>query len=247
MGFVGIIIRDLKRLWIDRIRLVSGLGQPLLYLFILGSGVGAATTLGGDQYLRYIFPGVVGLSLLFSATFAAISIVFDREVGFLKAILVAPVSRREVALGKIVSGALQALLQAILLLVFAPLVGLHLGLIPVIGVTVFMIICGLVFSAMGVAVAARFTSAEVFPIVLNAVLLPMFFISGALFPLTTSPKWLQMLAYIDPVAYGVDLMRGAILGTYYFPVGLSLVVLTVVFIVLTWIAIRVFERGEEVE
>jgi len=246
MGFFGIILRDMKRLWIDRIRIISGLLQPLLYLFILGSGVGAATRLGGHQYLRYIFPGVVGLSLLFTATFAAISIVFDRETGFLKAVLVAPVSRREVALGKIVSGALQAVIQAILLLIFAPVVGLSFGFLEFIGIFIFMILCGMVFSAMGVSVAARFTSAEVFPIVLNAVLLPMFFISGAMFPLKTSPQWLQTLAHIDPVAYGVDLMRGTLSGQFYFPVYLSVLVMIFVLVILTWLSIRVFERGEEV-
>lgn len=245
-GFWAVILRDLKRIWAEPLRLLSGLVQPLLYLFLLGSGIGAATRLGGGQYLQYIFPGVVALSLLFTATFAAISIVFDRETGFLKAVLVAPVSRPSVAIGKVCSGAIQALAQGILLLIFAPLIGIYFGPLQILLFFLFMVLSGLVFSAMGVAVATNFSSTEVFPIVLNAVLLPMFFLSGALYPLKTAPAWLQTLFYIDPVAYGVDLMRGAILGQFYYPELLSLGVLCAVGFLLIWIAVKVFEKGEEV-
>lgn len=120
-GFWSIILRDMKRIWVQPIRIASNIVQPLLYLFLLGSGLGATTHFGTGGYLKYIFPGVVGLTLLFTANFAAISIVFDREVGFLKAVLVSPVSRPSVALGKIGSGAIQAVLQGMLLLIFLPL------------------------------------------------------------------------------------------------------------------------------
>src|ERR1700691_842017 len=110
-GIVAIVILDLKRFWKEKTRLIAGLIQPLLYLFVLGAGLGASSRLGGADYRRYIFPGTMGLSMLFSATFAAITIVFDRQIGFFKAILVAPVPRSSIALGKIAAGALQALLQ----------------------------------------------------------------------------------------------------------------------------------------
>lgn len=244
-GFNAVVLRDLKRLWRQKVRLLSGILQPLLYLFLLGSGLGGAVRLGGGEYMAFIFPGVVALSLLFTATFAAISIVFDREQGFLKAVLVAPVSRRAVALGKVASGALQAVAQGILLLIFAPLVGVHFGVGALLLFVLFMLFAGLVFSALGVAAAARFTSTEVFPVVLNAVLLPLFFISGALFPLSTSPAWLQTLAYVDPVAYGVDLLRGAALGNFHFPVALSLAVLALAAALLTLTSVQVFQRGED--
>ena len=244
-GFGAVVLRDLMRLWRQKVRLVSGVLQPLLYLFLLGSGLGGATLLGGDRYREYIFPGVVALSLLFTATFAAISIVFDREQGFLKAVLVAPVSRRAVAIGKVASGALQAVAQGLLLLIVAPAVGVHFGVGALLLFLLFMLLAGLVFSALGVAAAARFTSTEVFPVVLNAVLLPLFFVSGALFPLTSAPTWLQDVAYVDPVAYGVDLLRGAALGSYHFPVLLSLGVLAFSGLVLTWSSVQVFQRGED--
>jgi hypothetical protein len=100
-GILAIVILDLKRFWLDRARLVAGLIQPLLYLFVLGAGIGASSRMGGGDYRRFIFPGTMGLSLLFSATFAAITIVFDRQIGFFKAVLVAPVPRPAIALGKI--------------------------------------------------------------------------------------------------------------------------------------------------
>lgn len=244
-GFTAIVLRDLKRLWAQPMRLVSGIAQPLLYLFLLGSGLSGTVRLAEGEYLQFIFPGVVALSLLFTATFAAISIVFDREVGFLKAVLVAPVGRRSIALGKVASGAVQALAQGALLLLAAPIVGLRFGIWELLLFIGFMLLGGLVFSALGVATATRFTSTEVFPVVLNAILLPMFFLSGALYPLQTSPEWIQIVAYADPVAYAVDLLRGATSGQFYFSPVLSVTVLTGSFAVLTWMAVRVFERGEE--
>lgn len=242
-----LIVLDMKRFWQDRIRLVSSLVQPLLYLFVLGSGLGASSMLGVHDYRRYIFPGVIALTLLFSSTFAAITIVFDRQIGFLKAVLVAPVPRWAIAGGRVGAGALQALIQGGMLLVFAPLVGVHLGLVDIAEVAAAMLLAAVAFSALGVAVAARFSSPEVFPVVSNALILPMFFLSGALFPLGATPHWMQVAAYADPVAYGVDLMRRALIGQGFFAVPLSVAALALVILVLMALAIRVFARGEDTE
>ena len=244
-GLLAVVILDLKRLWVDRIRLISSLIQPLLYLFVLGSGLGASSTLGRTGYLHYIYPGVLALSLLFSAVFAAMLIVFDRQIGFLKAILVAPVSRVAIALGKVVSGAIQALVPATILLALLPLLHLSLSVGAFFQLLATMILASLTFSALGVATAARFRSTTVFPIIGNAVLLPMFFLSGALFPLQNAPIWLRWLAHADPVAYAADLMRGAILDRYVYPPLLSLAVLIGFIVILTWMATRVFAAGED--
>jgi len=236
---------DLKRAWLDRARLIAGLAQPLLYLFVLGAGIGGISRLGGGGYSRYIFPGVLGLSLLFSATFAAIVIVFDRQIGFFKAVLIAPIPRAAIAFGKITSGALQAFVQAMIILPFAPLAGVSLDFGTVLELIGAMLLSAFVFSAMGVAVAARFTSTTVFPVVSNAVLLPMFFLSGALYPLGNAPHWIQVATYFDPVAYAVDLMRGAVLGRYFFPPAFSVAVLVLLIGVLAWAAVGVFKRGED--
>ena len=244
-GLFAVIMLDLKRLWVDRVRLVSSLIQPLLYLFVLGSGLGASSTMGGSSYLHYIYPGVLGLSLLFSSVFAAMLIVFDRQIGFLKAVLVAPVPRVAIALGKVLSGAIQALVPATILLLLLPLLGMDLSLLALLELIGTMILAAVTFSALGVATAARFRSTTVFPIISNAVLLPMFFLSGALYPLDSAPTWLRWLAHIDPVAYAVDLMRGAILDRYAYPPLLSLAVLLGFIVVLTWLATRVFAAGED--
>jgi ABC-2 type transport system permease protein len=187
----------------------------------------------------------MGLSLLFSATFAAITIVFDRQIGFFKAILVAPVPRPAIAFGKIIAGALQALVQGAILLPFAPLAGASLNLGETVAMIGAMALAALTFSTIGVAIACRFTSTTVFPIVSNAVLLPMFFLSGGLYPLRAAPPWMRVAAHFDPVAYAVDLMRGAVLGDFFFPVYLSLGALALVITVLAWAAVRVFNRGED--
>jgi ABC-2 type transport system permease protein len=244
-GIIAIVILDLKRFWLDRARLIAGLVQPLLYLFVLGAGIGASSRMGGGDYRRFIFPGTMGLSLLFSATFAAITIVFDRQIGFFKAVLVAPVPRPAIALGKITAGALQAFSQGLVLLPFAPLAGAALDFVQVVEMLGAMALASLTFSTIGVAFACRFNSTTVFPIVSNAVLLPMFFLSGGLYPLRNAPNWMQIAAHLDPVAYAVDLMRGSVMGTFFFPVPLSLGALALTIALLVWAAVRVFNRGED--
>jgi ABC-2 type transport system permease protein len=243
-GIYAVVVLDLKRFWLDRARLIAGLAQPLLYLFVLGAGIGSSSQMGGN-YQRFIFPGVVALSLLFTATFSAISIVFDRQMGFFKAVLVSPVPRPAIAGGKIVAGALQAFAQGLIVVPFAPLAGVSLGFTETTFLIAAMLLASLTFSAIGVAFASRFTSTTVFPIVSNAVLLPMFFLSGGLYPLTTAPRWMQIASHFDPVAYAVDLMRGAVLGKFFFPVPVSLAALVVTIAALTWASVRVFNRGED--
>jgi ABC-2 type transport system permease protein len=244
-GIYAIIVLDLKRAWLDRARLVAGLAQPLLYLFVLGTGLGGSSRLGGGVYKQYIFAGVLGISLLFPAVFAAIVIVFDRQIGFFKAVLVSPLPRPAIAIGKICAGALQAFVQGLVLLPFAPLAGVSLHLVGLIQLLGTMALSALVFSAMGVSLASRFTSTTVFPVISNAVLLPMFFLSGALYPLRSTPRFMQLAAHFDPVAYAVDLMRGAVLGEYFFPPVLSLSVLVVLIGVLGWASVQVFKKGED--
>jgi len=192
---------------------------------------------------------VMSLALLFSATFAGITIVFDRQIGFFKAVLVAPVPRAAIGIGKVVSGALQALIQGTILLCFLPLMKIAVSA-TTLWVIPAMILAALTFSSLGVAMAARFTSTNVFPILTNAIMLPMFFLSGAMYPLQPAPVWMQRLAHLDPVAYAVDLLRGALLGREHMffesPV-LSVAVLCVCILLLTWSAVNVFRKGEELD
>jgi ABC-2 type transport system permease protein len=244
-GIYAVVVLDLKRAWLDRARLLAGLAQPLLYLFVLGAGLGGSSRMGGPDFQRYIFAGVVSLSLLFTAVFMAISIVFDRQIGFFKAVLVAPIPRSAIALGKITSGAIQAFAQGVIILPLAPLVGVALTpLTALLGLGA-MALSAMMFSAIGVAVASRFTSTTVFPIVSNTVILPMYFASGALYPLTTAPRPLRIAAHFDPVAYAVDLTRGALSGRFLYPPALSVAVMLAIITVLTASAVQVFKRGED--
>jgi ABC-2 type transport system permease protein len=244
-GIYAVVVLDLKRAWLDRARLFTGMAQPLLYLFVLGAGLGGTARMGGPAYQRSIFPGVMGLTLLFTSVFMAITIVFDRQIGFFKAVLVSPLPRPAIAYGKITSGAIQSFIQGLILLPFAPLVGIHLGLANVAAMLAAMAFASMSFSAIGVAVASRFTSTTVFPIVSNTIILPMYFLSGALYPLSSAPRVMQIAAHFDPVAYAVDLMRGALLGTFFFPPLLSMGLLVGLNALLAWLAVRVFNRGED--
>jgi ABC-2 type transport system permease protein len=216
--------RDLVRYTRDRVRLVISLAQPLLYLLVFGVGLsssiggggtgllGAAAAPGSVGYVRFMFPGVVGMAILFTAIFSAMSIVWDREFGFLREILVAPINRSAVAIGKALGGATQAMIQGLVMLAFAPVAGVHLSLLSVLEVIPLLFILAFALSALGVALAARMRSMQGFQMVMNLLLMPMFFLSGSLFPLNGLPGWMTVLTRLDPVAYGIAPVRHVVLA-----------------------------------
>jgi ABC-2 type transport system permease protein len=242
-ALLALLWLDLKRFWLNPLRLALSLVQPLLYLFVLGAGLGTATAASPGHYPGYLFPGVIALSLMFTASSAAVGIVFDRQVGFMKALMVAPVSRAVIAIGKILSGAILALSQAGLLLLFAPLAGVRFTLGSLLLFVLAMLIAALAFSALGLAVALPFRSVTVFPVVSNALLLPMFFLSGALYPLERAPAWLALTARFDPAAYGVDLLRGVLSGHHLYAPALSRAVRATAVGLPGWLVARAFRRA----
>jgi ABC-2 type transport system permease protein len=212
--------RDVLRFWRDRTRLLATFAQPLLYLIIFGTGLSSAlsgSTFGGAgapagfSYTQFIFPGIIGMSVLFSSIFAAMSIVWDREFGFLKEVLVAPIDRSAVAIGKALGGATQAMAQGLILLLLAPVVGVKLTLMSIVTVIPLVFVLAFALSAMGVAIASRMRSMQGFQMVMNFLMMPMFFLSGALFPLGGLPGWMTFLTRIDPAAYGMDPIRRVLL------------------------------------
>lgn len=219
-GIYIVWYRDLLRYWRDRVRAIVGLAQPLLFLVVFGAGLGSSLgnafssngASGGLSYAQFVYPGVVGMAVLFSAIFGAMSIVWDREFGFLKEILVAPIDRSAVAIGKALGGATQAMLQGIILLVLAPVIGVKLDVGSVLLLLPFLFILAFALSSMGVALASRMTSMQGFQIVMNFLMMPMFFLSGALFPLVALPLWLTVLTRLNPATYGIDPIRRIILG-----------------------------------
>lgn len=213
MGVYTIWLRDLLRFFRDRARIIGSIAQPSLYLFVLGTGLSA--TLGSDQasgYIRFIYPGIIAMTLLFTSIFSSISIIWDREFGFLKEVLVAPVSRAAVAAGKSLGGASVATLQGTMMLLFAPLVGYKINLLFVIQLIPLMLLISFALTSMGVLVATRMKSMEGFQVIMNFILMPMFFLSGAMFPLKGLPTWLGYLTKLDPLTYGVDALRNLFAG-----------------------------------
>ena len=217
-GVYIIWYRDVLRYWRDRVRLISSFGQPLLFLIVFGSGLtaslGAGLTkeLGDVSYVRFLFPGIVAMAVLFTAVFSAISIVWDREFGFLREVLVAPISRAAVVLGKALGGSTVAMCQGAILLILAPILGVSLDPLLVLKLLGLMFLTAFALTSMGILIAARLQSMEAFQMLMNFFIMPMFFLSGAFFPLRGLPAWMSVLTRLDPVAYGVDPMRRLLLG-----------------------------------
>ncbi|MFH1820903.1 MAG: ABC transporter permease [Methanobacteriota archaeon] len=207
-------LREMKWYIRGKARIIQSIAQPFLWLAIIGVGLSSSFSLqGGVSYLQFMAPGIIGLTLLFSSTMSGVSVLWDKQFGFLKEILVAPVSRTHIMLGKAVGGVTTSLLQGALLLLAATLVGVwppSLG--ALVQVIVFMVLISLSFVSLGLAFASKMSDPVAFPLVINFLIMPIFFLSGALFPLTSAPDWMKAVAYINPLRYGVDGLRGAILG-----------------------------------
>jgi len=209
-GAFTIWSRDVLRFSRDRSRILGSLGQPLLFLFVFGSGLSPAMApLGGGSvnFVQFMFPGILAMAVLFTSIFSAVSIVWDREFGFLKEVMVAPVSRAAVALGKVAGGSTVAVLQGMLVLLFAPLLGIKLTWDQALILVGLMLLLAVVMTSLGVLIAARQRTMEGFHVIMNFIMLPMFFLSGAFFPLRSVPLWMEWLAKANPVTYGVDPLR----------------------------------------
>lgn len=267
--------RDILRFWRDRMRLIGSLAQPLLFLIVFGTGLSSALSgagggfnggLGGAAgsdfgYTQFIFPGIIGMSILFSAIFGAMSIVWDREFGFLKEVLVAPIDRSAVAIGKALGGATQAMVQGLILLVLSPIVGVKLTVVSVLLVIVFSFLLAFSLSALGVLIASRMKSMQGFQVVMNFLMMPIFFLSGSLFPLQGLPDWMTFLTRIDPASYGMDPLRRVMLegaglpaaaldrlsltiGDYVLPIWLEALVLLAFGLVVLAFAVVNFRRRD---
>jgi ABC-2 type transport system permease protein len=201
--------RDLIRFVNDRIRIAATLVQPLLFLFVLGSGLQqlSSASTHGVNLKTFIYPGILCISVMFTAMFSAASIVWDREFGFLREMLVAPVRRSSIVIGKCFGGATVACTQGVIMLLLAPLVGVPYSLALIVGVFSLQLILAFTITAFGVMIAARIKQMQAFFGVMQMLVVPMFFISGALFPVANLPGWLTFLNRIDPLTYAVDPMK----------------------------------------
>lgn len=213
--------REMIRFLRARSRIVGGLVQPILFLFVLGYGLGSLVGTSGApgapafDYKKFIFPGTLAMSIVTTSIFSAISIVWDREFGFLREMLVAPVSRASIIFGKTAGGATVATLQGALMLLLAPLVGITLTPILVVEVLGVSLLMAFALTSFGVFVASRMKKMEGFQVVMQFLLFPMIFLSGAMFPLVNVPTWLSVVAHLDPLTYAVDPVRRLIIGAQF--------------------------------
>lgn len=207
-----IISREFKRFFRQKARLLGTVARPLLWLIIIGNGFTKLINTGGDvTYSQFIVPGIIGMTILFSSIFSTISVVWDREFGFLREMLVAPISRMTIIIGKLISGIMIALFQGILILSIAPLFGIAITLSQFLMMIILMALVSLSITSFGLLIASFLTSLEGFSAIMNFVVLPMFFLSGALYPVKSMPLFLQYLAKINPLSYGIDSFKHVIL------------------------------------
>jgi ABC-2 type transport system permease protein len=246
-----IVAREFKKFIREKSRLFSAIARPLLWLFIVGSGISRLVPHNeGVPYNQFIFPGIIGMTILFSSIFSSISIIWDKEFGFMKEILVAPVSRISIVIGKALSGTIVSTIQAAIILALFPFLGFNFSVMQIVSV---LLICALVsfcISAFGIVLASFYDSYESFSVIMNFIIMPMFFLSGAMYPVKLLPDILQVAAKANPLTYGVDALKHAIfpgdMGSMGpdFSLLTNLLVIFLVSLVFVTVAARGFEKKQ---
>ena len=223
-------LREVLRFFRSRSRIVGALGQPLLFLLALGYGLGPIFQAAGQgSYIEFLAPGIIGMAIIFTAIFNGMQIIWDRQFGFLKETLVAPVPRLAIMLGRTLGGATVASLQGCFVLVLTLFVGFHPVSWPlVIPAILVMLLVASLFSALGMTVASLLSDMQGFQLIMNFLVMPLFFLSGAIFPLKDAPGVLVTIARFDPLAYGIDAMRLFLIDSSQFGLALDLSVLALV-------------------
>jgi ABC-2 type transport system permease protein len=207
-------LREIVRFYRQKARVVGVIASPLLFWFVLGSGFAHSFQSGNSgQYLGYFFPGAVVMIVLFTAIFSMMSLIQDRNEGFLLSVLAAPVSRSAIVLGKVLGGATLAAIQGIVFLVFTPLIGVHPDLSAIAISIAAIVMISFELTALGFAIAWPMDSPQAFHAIVNLILLPLWMLSGALFPASGASGWLRILMRLNPLTYGVDILRNALFPT----------------------------------
>ncbi|GAB4484170.1 MAG: ABC transporter permease [Thermodesulfovibrionales bacterium] len=244
-----IVMREFKKFVRERTRLVSAVARPLLWLFLVGGGMSRLVPTGGDvTYTQFIFPGILGMTVLFSAIFSSISIIWDKEFGFMKEILVAPISRFSVVVGKATSGMLISTVQSMIVLALFPLIGLKLGLLQVAGIVLVCAMISFTLSAFGIMLASVYESYESFSVIMNFIVMPMFFLSGAMYPVKLLPAVLKIVSLFNPLTYGIDALKNIIFPletgrmSADFGLALNIAVIACAGLVFVLVGGKMFER-----
>ncbi len=244
-----IVAREFKKFIRERSRLFSTFARPLLWLFIVGAGMSRLVSPDvGVPYIQFIFPGILGMTILFSSIFSSISIIWDKEFGFMKEILVAPVSRFSIVMGKALSGTVVSSIQAVIILALFPFLGFKLSILQIIGVVLICISVSFTISAFGIVLATFYESYESFSVIMNFIVMPMFFLSGAIYPVKLLPEILKVASKINPLTYGVDAIKHVIFPfetgkmSPDFPFIIDIAVIILASLVFVFVAAKAFER-----
>lgn len=237
-------LRQIKRYLRSKSRIIGSLGQPLLFLVSLGFGLGPIFQKAGQgNYIEFLAPGIIGMSIIFTSIFSGMEIIWDRQFGFLKETLVAPVSRLTIMIGRTLGGATVATFQGIIVFI----ISLFAGFSPVnwmlapLAVLV-MALIALLFTALGTAIASVLEDVQGFQLIINFLVMPLFFLSGALFPLQGLPPAIELIARIDPLSYGIDGLRDLLINVSHFGLALDLVVLTMVTLFFLFLGSYLFSK-----
>jgi ABC-2 type transport system permease protein len=237
-------LRQVKRYLRSRPRIIASLGQPLLFLLALGFGFGPIFRQAGQgNYIQFLAPGVIAMTVLFTAIFSGIELIWDRQFGFLKETLVAPVPRILIMLGRTLGGATVAMIQGSIVVAICFIAGFrvtNLAALPL--AFLFMILVAVMFTALGTAIASVLSDFQGFQFVMNFLVMPIFFLSGALFPLTNLPTALVVITRLDPLTYGVDGLRGALIGIGHFGAPMDLAILSIIAASLLGVGAYLFSR-----
>ncbi|KPK41985.1 MAG: hypothetical protein AMJ78_03980 [Omnitrophica WOR_2 bacterium SM23_29] len=235
-------LRDLIRHFRDRVRLLGSITRPVLWLLIMGTGLRAAFNVHGISYTHFIFPGIIAMNLIFAAMQSTISIIWDREFGFLREILVAPIPRSSIVLGKALSGSTVAFIEGLFVLAFAPFIKIHIPWVNLFLLLPLMFLIAFVCTSLGIAIAARMTSFEGFGVISNFVIMPMFFLSGAIFPVDNLPHWINFIVRLNPLTYGVDLLRWFALGIKIFALYIDFLFLAIFSFIMLGVGVFEFSK-----
>lgn len=241
-----LIARDFKKFLREKGRLIATLARPLIWLFLVGGGMSRLISPGmGISYIQFIFPGILGMTILFSSIFSSISIIWDKEFGLMKEILVAPVSRFSIVIGKALSGTIISVIQATIILLLFPFLGIKLSPLSIPYAIVVAFLLSFCISSLGIIIATFFENLESFSTIMNFIVMPMFFLSGAMYPVQKLPYVLKLVAKINPLTYGVDALKHAIfrerqLSDFSLAADLSILIISsIVFVVIAGFS---FER-----
>jgi ABC-2 type transport system permease protein len=222
-------LRQLKRYFRSKPRMIGSLGQPLIFLLAFGFGFGKIyQKAGAGDYFQFLAPGVICMAVLFTAVFSGIEIIWDRQFGFLKETLVAPVPRLHIMIGRTLGGATVAMFQGIIVLVISTGMGFRPALSAIPGGLIFMFLIAVLFTALGTALASQLNDMQSFPLIMNFLVMPLFFFSGAIFPLAGVSNGLTVVAALNPLSYGVDGLRVCLGGTSFYGLGMDLGVLVLI-------------------